>query len=93
MKEVTLNIGGRPYRLTVPENQHARLQTAATRIDTAFETLRRSAPDMERDRVMVLAALQMADDMLQHQAEREQEQSTIAAFNATLAEKLEKLAV
>ena len=90
-QQISVIIGGRTYRLAVPEGQDTRLKHVASKLDRAVEELREKAPTMERDQLVVLAALQIADDMYGLEQQRETEQTSIAAFHKSLAERIEGL--
>jgi cell division protein ZapA (FtsZ GTPase activity inhibitor) len=88
---VDLTIGGRVYSVAVPEGQENRLRRVAAQLDAEVEKIRVAAPGVDRDRLMVLAGLQIADALVTCQEERETEQTTVAGFHDSLAQRLEKL--
>lgn len=91
MSELSVLVGGRSYRLAVSEGQDTRLKTIAARVDRAVEELREKAPAIERDQIVVLAAIQLADELLALQQKTEMEQTTVAAFHKNLAGRIEGL--
>ena len=90
-QEISVLVGGRNYRLAVAEGQETRLKTIAAKVDRAVEEIREKAPSMERDQMVVLAAIQLADEMLALQQKTETEQTNIAAFHKDLAGRIESL--
>ena len=90
-QQISLLIGGRTYRLAVPEGQETRLKHVAQRVDRMVADLRDKIPNADRDHIVMLAAIQLADELLSGEQTRETEQKNIAAFNKSLAERLEKL--
>ncbi|MDD9912349.1 MAG: cell division protein ZapA [Alphaproteobacteria bacterium] len=90
-QQISLLIGGKTYRLAVGDGQETRLKHVAQRVDQLIADLKNKAPDMDRDHMVVLAAIQLADDLLTTEQARETEQKNISAFNKSLAERLEKL--
>jgi cell division protein ZapA (FtsZ GTPase activity inhibitor) len=88
---VDLTIGGRTYSVGVPSGQEARLRHVAARLDAEVGNIRAAVPDVDRDRLLVLAGLQIADALVTCQEEQETEQTTVAGFHESLAARLEKL--
>lgn len=88
-KDIT--IGSRIYKMTVEEGQGARLEKVAKIFNDKIDALRAQAPDMDRDQLLVLAAMTLSDDHLSLQTEHTQQTESIAAFNDTLAHRLETL--
>ena len=66
MKQVDVQIMGQNYLLSCPEGGEAQLQSAVTRVDSAMCKIRDAGKVRARDRIAVLAALNMAFD-LDHQ--------------------------
>ncbi len=90
-QQISVTIGGKSYRLTVPQGQESRLKHVASQVDEALREIKQVTPDMDRDQQVVLTTLKVADDLLTCKSERDTEQKSIAAFNASLADKLEKI--
>ena len=53
--------------------------------------IREASPQMERDNLLVMAALMMSDELLTLKGEAETRDTTLAAFHNDLADRLEKL--
>ena len=63
MKQIEVEIMGQSYRLSCPEGGESRLQDAVQRVDTAMCKIRDNSKIRARDRIAVLAALNLAFDM------------------------------
>ena len=68
MKQVDVQIMGQNYLLSCPEGGEAQLQSAVTRVDNAMCKIRDAGKVRARDRIAVLAALNMAFDLDQQGA-------------------------
>lgn len=90
-REIEVKIGRKPYRMQVEEGQEHRVSHVAEMWDEYVEKLLVSAPNMERDRVLVLAGMMMADNFLTISQEKETHEQSTDAFHNTLAEKLEHI--
>jgi cell division protein ZapA len=63
MKQVEVQILGQSYRLGCPEDGEARLLDAVKMVDTAMCAIRDGGKIKARDRIAVLAALNLAFDL------------------------------
>ncbi len=63
MKQLEVQIMGQSYLLACPEGGDARLLDAVERVDTAMCKIRDSGKVRARDRIAVLAALNLAFDL------------------------------
>ena len=63
MKQLEVQIMGQSYLLSCPEGGEARLLDAVERVDTAMCKIRDSGKVRARDRIAVLAALNLAFDL------------------------------
>ena len=63
MKQVEVQIMGQGYLLGCPEGGEARLQAAVDRVDAAMCKIRDAGKIKARDRIAVLAALNLAFDL------------------------------
>lgn len=63
MKQVEVQIMGTGYVLGVPEGGEARLQSAVRRVDAAMCRIRDAGKIRARDRIAVLAALNLAFEL------------------------------
>lgn len=90
MAEANLQIGNRPYKVQVAEGQEGRLQMVATELDSIVGKIREAAGNnIDRDRLLVLSALTLADQLHDMRARQETEKHTLVSFHANLAERLE----
>jgi len=90
MPEASLNIGSRTYKVQVPEGQEARLQSVAARLDEVVSRIRDAAGNsVDRDRLLVLSALTIADELHEARQRQDTEKHTLLSFHANLAERLE----
>ena len=71
MKEIEAHIMQQSYLLGCPEGQEARLLEAVERIDTAMTKIRDVGKVRARERIAVLAALNIAFDCADHTATEE----------------------
>ena len=71
MKQIEVQILQQSYVLTCPDGQEERLLDAVRRVDTAMTRIRDSGKVRSRERVAVLAALNMAFDVLDREAQQE----------------------
>ena len=63
MKQLEVQIMGQSYRLSCPEGGDARLLEAVERVDSAMCKIRDAGKVRARDRIAVLAALNLAFDL------------------------------
>lgn len=63
MKQIDVEIMGQSYRLSCPPGGEARLSQAVERVDTAMCKIRDGGKVRARDRIAVLAALNLAFDI------------------------------
>ncbi len=68
MKQLEVQIMGQSYLLGCPEDGEVQLRTAVERVDAAMCKIRDAGKVKARDRIAVLAALNLAFDLLQLQA-------------------------
>ncbi len=74
-KQIEVQIMGQSYLLGCPEGGEGRLLEAVEKVDTAMCRIRDAGKVKARDRIAVLAALNLAFDI----ADREQRAATVAA--------------
>lgn len=92
-KPLDVTIGNRSYRLSVEDGQESRVQSVALMLDGYIEKMSQSAGGaMDRDRLLVMAGIMMADDFFTLQQEKDMEEQTLASFHNALASRLEELA-
>ena len=68
MKQLEVTIMGQSYLLGCPEDGDARLLDAVERVDTAMCKIRETGKVRARERIAVLAALNLAFDLTDQQA-------------------------
>lgn len=73
MKRIEAQIMGRSYLLSCPEGDEARLRAAVQRVDAAMCGIRDEGKIKARDRVAVLAALNLAFEALAEAEQRSAE--------------------
>lgn len=89
---VHLTIGNRSYKMAVDEGQETRAGKVADLLDSYVEKMHKALGErVDRDQLLVFAALQMADDFYSMIEEKETDEQTLAMFHNTLAERLENL--
>lgn len=79
MAEVTVDVGGRSYRLACENGEEEHLGALCARIDAEARRLMRGMGQMSEGRLMLMSALMVADRL--HDAEKE-----ITALGRKLAE-------
>jgi cell division protein ZapA (FtsZ GTPase activity inhibitor) len=88
---IEITIGGKAYRLAVPEGQEGRVKSLAARVDAIVNDMRDSDPAMDRDRVLMLSLLQLAGDLASTQMEIDTQTAATTSFHRDLATQLERL--
>lgn len=78
MKQVEVQIMGTGYVLGVPEGGEARLQSAVRRVDAAMCRIRDAGKIRARDRIAVLAALNLAFELADRDGMGNVRKSTMA---------------
>jgi len=69
MKQIEVQIMGQSYLLGCPENGEAQLREAVDRVDAAMCRIRDAGKVKARDRIAVLASLNLAFDLVQREAQ------------------------
>ena len=69
MKQLEVQIMGQSYLLGCPEGGQGRLLEAVERVDTAMCKIRDAGKVKARDRIAVLASLNLAFDLVQREAQ------------------------
>lgn len=90
MKQLEVHIMQQSYMLGCPEGQEARLMAAVKQVDDAMSSIRDAGKIRGRERIAVLAALNMAFDLLDQQSKNGElsqaaEAARIQAAEATAA--------
>ena len=68
MKQIEVQILQQSYLLSCPEGHESRLQEAVERVDTAMTRIRDAGKVRSRERIAVLAALNLAFDIADREA-------------------------
>ena len=68
MKQIEVQIMGQSYLLGCPEDGEAQLRSAVERVDAAMCKIRDAGKVKARDRIAVLASLNLAFDLMQAEA-------------------------
>ncbi|MBF5006508.1 cell division protein ZapA [Diaphorobacter caeni] len=86
MKQIEVKIMQQSYLLSCPEDQETRMLNAVERVDAAMTRIRDAGKVRARERIAVLAALNMAFEIADHEtaalAAKEQTESLLAATAA-----------
>lgn len=67
MKQIEVQIMGQSYLLGCPDDGEAQLRSAVERVDAAMTKIRDAGKVKARDRIAVLASLNLAFDLIQLQ--------------------------
>ena len=63
MPQVTVHIGGRNYRMGCGEGEEPHLEALAKTVDTKIAEMRTAFKDLDDQRIVVMAAVALADDL------------------------------
>ena len=83
MKQIEVQIMGQSYLLGCPEGGEAQLREAVERVDAAMCKIRDAGKVKARDRIAVLASLNLAFDLAAQQAAAAAAPAPVAASPAT----------
>ena len=89
---IDVDIGQRKYRLNVEAGQEARLKAVASQYNNFVEKMHEQMGALDRDRVLVMAGIMLADEFLTLRQEQDTNRRSVESFHNHLAERLEKLA-
>ena len=93
MKQLEVQIMGQSYLLGCPDGGDARLLDAVERVDTAMCKIRDAGKVRARDRIAVLAALNLAFDLSDQHAHQAAAPTASAALSGDAAQRLSALQV
>ena len=82
MKQIEVQIMGQSYLLGCPEDGEAQLRSAVDHVDAAMCKIRDAGKVKARDRIAVLASLNIAFDLIQAQAASAAATATVAPADA-----------
>ena len=89
---IEVKVGHKPYKMTVEEGQTRRVEAVAAHYDAFVQKMQQATGGtMDRDQVLVLAGIMMADEFMDKEQGFEIRQQTIDAFHDTLAKRLTQL--
>lgn len=91
MKQLEVQIMGQSYLLGCPEGGEARLRQVASRVDEAMCKIREAGKVRSRDRIAVLAALNLAFDTPEPSAAARPDPLGVAALSTDESNKLKQL--
>lgn len=78
MPEVTVDVGGRSYRMGCGEGEEKHLLGLATRIDTEAQALQRQFGQMPEGRLLMMTALMIADKLAEAEAKAQETEQKLA---------------
>ncbi|WP_213954243.1 MULTISPECIES: cell division protein ZapA [unclassified Variovorax] len=85
MKQIEVQIMGQSYLLGCPEGGEAQLRSAVERVDAAMCKIRDAGKVKARDRIAVLASLNLAFDLVQSEAATSAAAAALLAVTTTAA--------
>lgn len=84
-------IAGRAYPLAVDKGQENKVNALAAHVDAILADLKRADPLMDRDRQLILCALQLASEVGDYQERLDDQNTSVMRFHRDLATRLEQL--
>jgi cell division protein ZapA len=91
MKQLEVQIMGQSYLLGCPDGGDARLLDAVERVDTAMCKIREAGKVRARDRIAVLAALNLAFDLTDQHAHPTVAEAPAPVLSSDVAQRLSAL--
>lgn len=88
---MNVTIAGRVYPLAVDKGQESKVNALASHVDAILADLKRADPLMDRDRQLILAALQLASEVGDYQERLDDQNTSVMRFHRELATRLESL--
>jgi cell division protein ZapA (FtsZ GTPase activity inhibitor) len=88
---MNVTIAGRAYPLAVEKGQETKVTALASHVDAILSDLKRADPLMDRDRQLILAALQLASEVADYQEQLDTQNTSVMRFHRDLATRLEQL--
>jgi cell division protein ZapA len=83
MAQVNVTIAGRPYRMACNDGEEAHLEELARVIDAKIAEMRRAFGEIGDQRLTVMAAITIADEMSEARRKIEALQAEVASVNET----------
>lgn len=92
MAQVTVRINGFAYTIGCQDGEEPHLMSMAREVDTRIETIKAAAGQSGEARMLVMAALLMADDLYEQRKRVAELEAGTAPPNPRLGRKLNKIA-
>lgn len=86
---VTVRILDKDYLVACPEDEREGLQNSAVYLDRKMREIRDGGKVVGAERIAVMAALNLAHELLEHATDRESQTHTMSARIRALQEKIE----
>ncbi|MEO1198125.1 MAG: cell division protein ZapA [Pseudomonadota bacterium] len=86
MTQVSVQIGGREYRMACNEDEEAHLLTLARDLDERISTLKQDFGEIGDTRAVIMAALMIADELWQVRTIRDGLERDLATLSASRSE-------
>lgn len=86
---VTVQILGKPYQVSCPEDEVEALSASARYLDSKMATIKSSGKIVGLDRIAVMAALNIANELLGSETSRHQESESLEARLTRLVSRLD----
>ena len=83
MPQITVHIGGRNYRMGCGEGEEAHLEGLAKTVDTKITEMRAAFKDLDDQRIVVMAAVALADELSEVHRKAEAAETAAAEALAT----------
>lgn len=93
MKQVEVSILGQTYVLACPDGAQVQLSEAVARVDREMGTIRTAGKVKSRERIAVLAALNIAFADLEPSTNAQADGSSVSAADARLASLIDRIDV
>lgn len=91
-KSKAVMVASRQYKMSVEEGQEARLDKVAEIFNSYIDQIKEmGGAGMDRDQMIVMAGLLMADEHLSLRQQKEGESETLERYHARLAERIENV--
>jgi cell division protein ZapA len=85
MSQVSVTINGKTYRMACDDGQESHLEGLADRLNEIIEQLRQSFGEIGDQRLTVMAALTMGDELAESRRQVRRLEAELAAMNETKA--------
>jgi len=88
----SVNVAARQYKMSVEPGQEARLDKVADIFNSYIDQIKEMAGSgIDRDQMIVLAGLLMADEHLSLRQQKEGEGETLERYHSRLADRIESI--